>query len=150
MVKKSDVLIINGPNLNMLGKRDKKQYGVFTLRQLNSRIKKYAEKKNITPFFYQSNIEGEIVTKIQSSQNFNGIIINAGGYTHTSVSIRDSIELCSLPVVEVHLSNVSDREKFRHTSLLTPVCEGVIAGFGLNSYLLAIEFFDVIFSKKGY
>ena len=134
------ILVINGPNLNMLGKRDKDLYGALTLSQINALIEKKAKSHGFLVEFFTSNIEGEIVTAIQ---NFKGdsIIINAGGYTHTSVAIRDALELkSSCKKIEVHLSNILAREDFRKISLLSDVCSGTITGFAEKSYLLAIEY----------
>jgi 3-dehydroquinate dehydratase-2 len=143
------LLVLNGPNLNMLGKRDASQYGILTLEDIENIIKEYCIENNFNINFFQSNIEGEIIDKIQQSQNeFDGLIINAGGFTHTSVAIRDALECIDIPKVEVHLSNISSRESFRHTSLLTPVCDGAIFGFRENSYLLAVDYFKKIKNKR--
>lgn len=134
------ILIINGPNLNMLGIREPEKYGNETLSDINDKIKKYCEKNNIDVDFYQSNIEGEIINKIHSARgNFDGIIMNAGAFTHYSYAIRDAIPIAEMPVVEVHLTNVHSREEFRHTSVIAPVCKGQICGFGSNSYLVAVR-----------
>lgn len=133
------LLIINGPNLNLLGKRDTQMYGSLSfddyLIDLKNRF------SNLALDYFQSNIEGEIIDQLQKSQ-VDGIIINAGGYTHTSVAIRDAIDTIQTPVVEVHISNISKRESFRHESMLSPVCVGCIFGFGLTSYDLAIQYFS--------
>ena len=132
------IQIINGPNLNLLGVREPAVYG-------NSSFSEYFEKlcqiySDIELNYYQSNVEGELINKIQECGfDFDGIVLNAGGYTHTSVAIRDAIKAVHTPVVEVHISNVHAREEFRHHSMITAVCEGVIAGFGMDSYRLAIE-----------
>jgi 3-dehydroquinate dehydratase-2 len=134
------LLIINGPNLNLLGKRKPEIYGNATFKDYLKELKENFENTQLD--YFQSNVEGEIIDQIQLADgNSNGIIINAGGYTHTSVAIRDAIESVEIPVVEVHISNVAARESFRHTSFLTPVCVGVIAGFGMESYSLAIQYF---------
>ena len=134
-------LIINGVNLNMTGMREKGVYGSQTLEQINAEISAYAQANGDSVDFYQSNIEGEICTKIQScfNENYDGIVLNAGAYTHYSYAIHDAIRCISTPVVEVHMSNVHAREEFRHTSVIAPACKGVVAGFGKNSYVLAIE-----------
>ncbi len=132
------LLIINGPNLNLIGQREEEIYGNQTFESYFAMLK--SEKKSKLEYF-QSNIEGEIIDTLQQS-NHNGIIINAGGYTHTSVAIRDCIKAIKVPVVEVHISNITAREEFRHTSLLSPVVVGCIFGFGLKSYDLAIDFFE--------
>jgi len=132
------ILIINGPNLNLLGTRNIQIYGNTSF---SSYFKKLCDQyPKLSLSFFQSNIEGELINQLQSSYA-NGIILNAGGYTHTSVAIRDCIEAISVPVVEVHISNLSKRESFRHQSLMTPVCVGSIIGFGLQSYNLAIQYF---------
>ena len=137
------ILIINGPNLNMLGKRDKAQYGNFTLEDLEKSI--IAEFPKYKFEFYQSNIEGEIVTKIQDAPNkFDALIINPGGYTHTSVAIKDALELINIPKIEVHLSHVNNREEFRKTMITTQSVNGCISGFKGNSYFAAIYLLDKI------
>ena len=130
--------IINGPNLNLVGKREPEVYGNRSLDQyLQELIERYPQH---TIDVYQSNIEGEIVDRLQQV-GFDdcGIILNAGGYTHTSVAIADAVAAITAPVVEVHISNIYSREPFRHKSLLSPVCKGIIAGFGLDSYRLALH-----------
>lgn len=130
------LLFINGVNLNMTGTREKGVYGEQTLEDINGEIA--AHFKGDECEFYQSNIEGEICAKIQSAK-CDGIILNAGAYTHYSVAIRDAISCTNVPVVEVHMSNVHAREEFRHISVISAVCKGVICGFGKNSYILAAE-----------
>ena len=133
------ILIINGPNLNLLGEREPDQYGSKTLAQINEEIKEFALSKNVEVEFFQSNVEGEIVTAIQNAKNdFDGIIINPAAYTHTSVAIRDAILGTKIPAVEVHLSNVYSREEFRQTTYTAGVCIGQIAGFGEYGYHLSI------------
>ena len=131
------VLIINGPNLNLIGQREKEIYGNHSFDNYFEELKM---KKTISLDYFQSNIEGEIIDKIQSS-NHNGIILNAGAYTHSSIAIRDCISAIEIPVIEVHISNIAKRESFRHTSLISPVVVGCIFGFGLNAYELAIDYF---------
>ena len=134
------ILIINGPNLNMLGIREPEKYGNETLADINNKIEEYCNTNNIEVEFYQSNIEGEIIGKIHSARgNFDGIIMNAGAFTHYSYAIRDAIPIAEMPVVEVHLTNVHSREEFRHNSVIAPVCKGQICGFGSNSYLVAVR-----------
>jgi len=136
------ILIIHGPNLNLLGKRPSELYGSLSLEEINKKIKRYAEENEIFVEIVQSNSESEIINIIQEAENkYDGIIINPAGYTHTSVAIRDSIEAVNLPVVEVHMSNILAREEFRQKSLTAPVCKGLISGFGYESYLLAIDYF---------
>jgi 3-dehydroquinate dehydratase-2 len=128
------ILVIHGPNLNLLGQREPETYGVITLEQINNELSDLAQKNNI---------EGELVTKIQEAglKNFSGVIINPAAYTHTSVAIRDAISAIKTPVIEVHISNVYKREDFRHKSLTVSVCKGQICGFGAQSYKLALQAF---------
>jgi len=133
------ILVLNGPNLNMLGTREPDKYGNDTLESIENFIKEEAKKHNAEVDFYQSNIEGEIVTKIQQAKGvYDGIVINPAAYTHTSVAIRDALLAVELPAVEIHLSNIHKREEFRHTSLTAPACIGQITGFGKNSYKLGL------------
>ena len=134
------LMIINGPNLNLLGKREKSIYGDSSFDSYFQEIvRKYPQVKL---HYFQSNVEGELINKIHEvGFNFDGIIMNAGAYTHTSVAIRDAIAAVSAPVIEVHISNILTREQFRHESIIGPVCKGSIMGFGLNSYELGIQSF---------
>jgi len=133
-------IIINGPNLNLLGKREPEIYGNKSFEDFLITLK--AKNPQISIEYYQSNIEGEIVNKIQEiGFDYNGLIINAGAYTHTSIAIRDAISAATTPSIEVHLSNIDAREEFRRTSFIGPVCIGSISGFGLHSYSLAISAF---------
>ena len=132
------ILIINGPNLNLLGKREPQIYGNQSFEIYLEELK---SKTTIDLDYFQSNIEGEIINSLQTS-NHDGIIINAGGYTHTSVAIRDCISGINLPVVEVHISNITSREEFRHTSLISPVAIGCVFGFGLKGYEMALRYFS--------
>lgn len=133
------VLFLNGPNLNLLGTREPRVYGNKTLGDIEAMIRAEAGKHGAEIDFRQSNIEGELVTWIQQSKGaFDVIVINAAAYTHTSVAIRDAIAATGVPAIEIHLSNVHSREEFRHTSLIAPVCRGVIAGFGPKSYVLGM------------
>ena len=137
-----NILVLNGVNLNMTGRRERGVYGVQTLREINDRIAKYAEERGGEVKFFQNNNEGELCTAIQSAQGkYDGIILNAGAFTHYSYAIRDAIASVTVPVIEVHMSNVHAREEFRRNSVLTPVCQGEILGFGANSYILALESF---------
>ena len=131
------ILIINGPNLNLLGERDISQYGKLTLKDIEEKIK---DEFNEDEFeFFQSNIEGEIISKIQSApDNFDGMILNPGGYTHTSVAIKDALEICTIPKIEVHLSNIAAREGFRKNLITSSACNGHISGFKHYSYLAGI------------
>ncbi|MBN2057654.1 MAG: type II 3-dehydroquinate dehydratase [Candidatus Saganbacteria bacterium] len=134
------VLVIHGPNLNLLGDREVETYGRLSLEDINQALKTLARELKVDLEEYQSNVEGEIVNAIQSAKGrFDVIIINPGGYTHYSVAIRDAIAAVKLPAVEVHLSNIYSREEFRHKSVIAPVAAGQIAGFGLNSYLLGLR-----------
>lgn len=134
------LIVINGPNLNMLGIRKKEIYGTMSLEQINQEISNEALKLSVQVDFYQSNIEGEIVTKIQQALNvYSGIIINPGAYGHYSIAIRDALEAVALPCIEVHLSNVYAREGFRHNSVIAPVCTGQISGLGPIGYILALN-----------
>lgn len=129
--------IINGPNLNLLGKREQNIYGATSFETYFEEMKHSFPQLELS--YFQSNIEGELVSKLhEMGKTCNGIVINAAAYTHTSVAIADAIAAISKPVIEVHISNVTKREDFRHTSLLTPVCKGLILGFGLHSYSLGI------------
>lgn len=133
------ILIIHGPNLNMLGKREPEIYGAMNLDQINSLLGQMARELGVEIDCFQSNSEGEIVTRIQDAmQDIDGILINPGAYTHTSVAIRDAILSTGIPVVEVHISNVHKREDFRHRSFISGVAQGVITGFGVDSYALGL------------
>ena len=137
-----NILVVNGVNLNMTGRREKGVYGTQTLREINDEIASFADKLGITVKFFQSNLEGEICTAIQSAEGkYDGIVLNAGAFTHYYYAIRDAIASVSVPVVDVHMSNVHAREEFRRNSVLTPVCRGEVLGFGKNSYILALESF---------
>ena len=133
------ILFLNGPNLNLLGTREPDKYGTLTLDDIKNIVKATASELNVEFDFYQSNIEGELVTKIQEAKGvFDGIVINPAAYTHTSVAIRDAIAGVQMPAVEIHLSNIHNREEFRKTSLIAPVCVGQISGFQANSYKLGL------------
>ena len=134
------ILVIHGPNLNLLGEREPGVYGSDTFETVNNEIVQKAKVCNFECEVFQSNHEGEIIDKLHSARlEFDGIVLNAGAYTHYSYAIRDAIAAIKIPVVEVHMSNVHKREEFRHHSVISPVCVGVIAGFGKNSYLLGVE-----------
>jgi len=137
---KNNIIIINGPNLNLLGEREQSQYGTITFAQLKDICKKKSDELGINSEFVQSNIEGEIVNIIQEGRNkFDGIIINAAGFTHTSVVIRDALAIYKKPIIELHISNIYKREEFRHKSLIAGVATGIICGLGANGYILAIN-----------
>ena len=135
-------LVINGVNLNLLGKREPEIYGSDTLESINRALTAFAEEHGHTVSFYQSNLEGELCTALQNADGvYDGIVLNAGAYSHYSYAIRDAIAAIRVPVVEVHMSNVQAREEFRRKSVLTEVCKGEILGFGKYSYFLALESF---------
>jgi 3-dehydroquinate dehydratase-2 len=135
----NNIIIINGPNLNLLGEREQSQYGSITFDLLKKNCLNKAKELNINLEFAQSNIEGEIVTLIQEAKSiYNGIIINAAGFTHTSVAIRDALDIYKKPIIELHISNIYKREEFRHKSLISNVATGGIFGLGDNGYILAI------------
>jgi len=142
------IKIINGPNLDRLGKRDKQSYGSFTLKELKKEMSEEFNSQDVELTFFQSQHEGEIIQEIYRRDDTQAIIINAGGYTHTSVAIRDAVDTMNIPVIEVHISNISKRESFRHTSLLSPVVDGVIFGFKKESYFLAVIAAIRLLSKK--
>ena len=134
------ILVLNGPNLNLLGAREPQHYGVQTLADIEKMLTDEANALGVEVRFFQSNIEGELVDAIQKAVGvYDGILLNAAAYTHTSVALRDAIAAVKLPTVEVHLSNVLSREEFRHTSLIGAVCVGSISGFGADSYRLALH-----------
>ncbi|MBI4708553.1 MAG: type II 3-dehydroquinate dehydratase [Candidatus Omnitrophica bacterium] len=134
------ILVIHGPNLDLLGQREPQVYGKTTLKQINEQLQKLAKKKTVSLKIFQSNHEGKIVDLIgKSKERFDAILINPAAYTHTSVAIRDAIAASGVLTVEVHLSNIYSREEFRHKSLISPVAKGTILGFGPKSYLLGLE-----------
>ena len=145
---KNKIIVINGPNLNLLGEREKSKYGNTTLNNLKEQCVDYAKKDDLSVNFYQSNIEGEIVEKIQEARNnMDGLIINAGGYTHTSVAIHDALKILKIPIIELHITNIYNREDFRHKSLISGVASGIICGFGINGYFMSIDALKNIFKK---
>ena len=134
------IIILNGPNLNLLGEREKNQYGNFTLEDIEKSCREFSEKNNLNLTLFQSNIEGELIEKIQDSRNMqDGLIINAGGYTHTSVAIHDALKILKIPIIELHISNIYNREEFRHKSLISKVSKGIICGFGADGYIMALN-----------
>ena len=134
------LLVIHGPNLNLLGKREPQIYGKLTLDEINKRIERTAKEEGVSVEVFQSNYEGELVTRIQDAMGvFDAIVINPGAYTHTSVAIRDAVVAVGIPTVEIHLSNIYKREDFRTKSMLKDVVEGQITGFGVDSYVLGIK-----------
>ena len=137
---KNNIIIINGPNLNLLGEREKNKYGTLSLKEIENNCSDFCKKNGLNLTFYQSNIEGEIVEKIQSARsNFSGLIINAGGYTHTSVAIHDSLKILKIPIIELHITNIYNREEFRHKSLISNAATGVICGFGSEGYIMSLS-----------
>jgi len=142
------IIILNGPNLNLLGEREKNQYGNFTLKDVEKSCDEYANKNGIKLTMFQSNIEGELVEKIQTSRNSqDGLIINAGGYTHTSVAIHDALKILKIPIIELHISNIYNREEFRHKSLISKVARGIICGFGADGYIMSLSAMKSFFKK---
>ncbi|HSI66906.1 MAG TPA: type II 3-dehydroquinate dehydratase [Planococcus sp. (in: firmicutes)] len=142
------VLCLNGPNLNRLGKREKESYGTFTLKEMEEELQEFAERNGISLTCKQSNHEGELIDWIHQSgdDQLDGIVMNAGAYTHTSIAIRDAIASIQVPVIEVHISNVHSREEFRHHSYIAPVTAGQITGFGRHVYKLALQ--ALLFDQK--
>jgi 3-dehydroquinate dehydratase-2 len=142
------IIILNGPNLNLLGEREKTQYGSFTLKEIEVDCKEFADGNGIILSMFQSNIEGEIIEEIQKSRSEqHGLIINAGGYTHTSVSIHDALKILKIPIIELHISNIYNREEFRHKSLISKVAKGIICGFGTNGYIMALKAMNTYLKK---
>ena len=133
------IIILNGPNLNLLGEREKEKYGNITLKDIEKNCKEFANKNNIDLALFQSNIEGELVEKIQEARKkHHGLIINAGGYTHTSVAIHDALKILKIPIIELHITNIYNREEFRHKSLISKTATGIICGFGTEGYVMAL------------
>ena len=142
------IIILNGPNLNLLGEREKDQYGAFTLKDIEKKCNDYSVQNNIKLSFFQSNIEGELVEQIQNArESHDGLIINAGGYTHTSVAIHDALKILKIPIIELHISNIYNREEFRHKSLISKVALGIICGFGVEGYIMSLDAMKKIFEK---
>ena len=134
------IIILNGPNLNLLGEREKNQYGNFSMKDVEKNCNNYANQNKIKLSLFQSNIEGELVDQIQKSRNDqDGLIINAGGYTHTSVAIHDALKILKIPIIELHISNIYNREEFRQKSLISKVAKGVICGFGVEGYIMSLK-----------
>ena len=142
------IIILNGPNLNLLGEREKNQYGNFTLKDVEKNCNDYADQNYIKLTLFQSNLEGELVDQIQKSRNKqDGLIINAGGYTHTSVAIHDALKILKIPIIELHISNIYNREEFRHKSLISKVANGVICGFGAEGYIMSLHAMNKFLEK---
>ena len=143
------IIILNGPNLNLLGEREKNQYGNLTLKDIEINCTEYASKNNISLSLFQSNLEGELVDQIQSSRNSqDGLIINAGGYTHTSVAIHDALKILKIPIIELHISNIYNREDFRHKSLISKVAKGIICRFGAEGYIMSLKAMNVLLKNE--
>ncbi len=138
MMKK--IIILNGPNLNLLGEREREKYGNITLKDIENNCKKFAKDNDIDLSLFQSNVEGELVEEIQKARkNCHGLIINAGGYTHTSVAIHDALKILKIPIVELHITNIYNREDFRHKSLISQLATGIICGFGVEGYIMSLK-----------
>ncbi len=134
------IIILNGPNLNLLGEREKEKYGNISLKDIENVCNEFSKKNEIELSLYQSNIEGELVEEIQKSRkDKNGLIINAGGYTHTSVAIHDALKILKIPIIELHITNIYNREDFRHKSLISKIAKGIICGFGTDGYIMALK-----------
>ena len=143
------IIILNGPNLNLLGVREKEKYGELTLEYIEKNCKEFANKNDIDLSLFQSNIEGEIVEIIQKSRNEqHGLVINAGGYTHTSVAIHDALKILTIPIIELHITNIYNREEFRHKSLISNIAKGIICGFGSDGYIMALQSMKKILKKN--
>jgi 3-dehydroquinate dehydratase II len=143
------ILVINGPNLNLLGTREKNVYGGTSLKEIETRVKNEADKLNLDVDFFQSNHEGLIIDKIHESQGkYEVILINPGAYTHYSIAIRDALKSVDIPAIELHLSNIHTREEFRSRSVTAPSCIGQICGFGSDSYILALHAADLLIKKR--
>mgnify|MGYP006142009333 CR=1 FL=1 len=137
---KHKIIVINGPNLNLLGEREKEKYGTVSLKDIETSCTKFANNNDIKISFVQSNIEGELVNIIQESRTkYEGVIINAAGYTHTSVSISDALAILNVPIIELHITNIYNREEFRHKSLISKTVNGIICGFGAQGYIMALS-----------
>ena len=137
---KNKIIVINGPNLNLLGEREKEKYGNVSLKNIETDCLNYGVENSVEIDFFQSNIEGEIVEKIQKIRKiYNGVIINAAGYTHTSVAIMDALSILKIPIIELHITNIYNREEFRHKSLISKVARGIICGFGVKGYIMALD-----------
>lgn len=143
------IIVINGPNLNLLGAREKDVYGIVTLEQIAAAVNREAQLLGIDTDFIQTNHEGEIIDKLHEARGkYDLIILNPGAYTHYSIAIRDAVKAVELPCIEVHLSNIHAREEFRSKSVIAPVCSGQISGFGADSYLVALKAASLLLSEK--
>ena len=142
------VLVVNGPNLNLLGKREPEVYGSTTLKELEKICTHESKKLDFKVFFFQSNSEAEIIDKIQECNQFDGLIVNAGAFTHTSIAIHDALKILKIPKIEVHISNIYSREEFRKKSFISPAVHGIIAGFGIDVYIMALRSFKYLFRNE--
>ena len=142
------VFIINGPNLNMLGKREQEIYGNITLNELEKICADEAKKLDFNIYFFQSNSEAEIIGEIHKSPDYHGLIINAGAFTHTSIAIHDALKILQIPKIEVHISNIYNREEFRKKSFISPAVNGIIAGFGIDVYIIALRSLKNLFKNE--
>ena len=143
------IIILNGPNLNLLGEREKDKYGNVTLKDIENNCKEFAKKNGIELSLIQSNIEGELVDHIQQARkDQNGLILNAGGYTHTSVAIHDALKILKIPIIELHITNIYNREEFRHKSLISKIASGIICGFGTDGYIMALRAMKIIYKNE--
>ena len=134
------IIILNGPNLNLLGEREKEKYGNITLKDIENNCKEFAIKNNINLSLFQSNMEGELVEEIQKARKEQqGLILNAGAYTHTSVAIHDALKVLKIPIIELHITNIYNREEFRHKSLISKIATSILCGFGTDGYIMALE-----------
>ena len=147
---KNKICIINGPNLNKLGTREPEKYGTLNLKEIETLCKKKSDELNLSCDFFQSNIEGEIVNKIHNAidENIRALIINAAAYTHTSIAILDALKMFKGIIIEIHITNIHAREEFRHNSFISKIAKGIIAGFGQESYLMAIDYLHKLNNKK--
>ena len=142
------IIILNGPNLNLLGEREKEKYGNVSLKDIENNCKEFATKNDIVLSLFQSNIEGELIEEIQKARKEqHALIINAGGYTHTSVAIHDALKILKIPIIELHITNIYNREEFRHKSLISKLASGIICGFGAEGYVMALQATKKILNK---
>ena len=142
------IIILNGPNLNLLGEREKEKYGNVSLKDIENNCKEFATKNDIVLSLFQSNIEGELVEEIQKARKEqHALIINAGGYTHTSVAIHDALKILKIPIIELHITNIYNREEFRHKSLISKLASGILCGFGTEGYVMALQATKKILNK---
>ena len=142
------IIILNGPNLNLLGEREKEKYGNITLKDIENNCKEFAIKNDVDLSLFQSNIEGELVEEIQKARKEqHGLIINAGAYTHTSIAIHDALKVLKIPIIELHITNIYNREEFRHKSLISKAATGIICGFGIKGYTMALDAIKSILIK---